>query len=791
MRLPGLTSLRTRALLLGLLPMLLMSLLLGGYLVGARLNDLEQALQSRGQALANELAATAIYGIFSGDTASLRASAKHFLARADVLTIAIRDGDGKTLLRASNPALQRLSSQQHLRHYRFEAPVRGIVSSQPADELAEATGLPEPQPLGEVELTLVDRSYGLAPDVLGTALLIMLGGILVTSLLALIMTRQVTRPIIALSEAIKRLKRGDLSARVEERSTGELRVLEEGFNQMAERVAMTQEELTREVEQMVQDLQTTMDALEVRNIQLDLARKKALAASQAKSDFLAVMSHEIRTPMNGITGFARLLSRSRLDPLQREQVKAIRESADNLLAIVNEILDFSKLESGQLQFHEEPFLIRKMVQGVVTLFSTQAEEKGLKLRSLVYNDVPEAMLGDGLRIRQVLINLVSNAVKFTEQGEVVIRVMLDGDDGEDLITFSVEDTGIGIDPLRGDQLFEPFTQGEVSTERRYGGTGLGLSISKKIVKVLGGGIGFDSSPGEGSTFWFSLPLKPAEIPEEAMSSILSDDPESMLSSSPLSGVRILVADDNAINLELTRAILHSYDAQITAVSDGAQAVREAETHAFDLILMDIHMPVMSGLEAARKIRTGDGASCDCPIIAVTADITAETQKRIFDCGMNEILVKPIDEGKLLLTINSFYQVAQEAPAQQERDTSDEDRPEEQPPVESLQALPLRDRAAALRIAANDETVVERMFGMFLEDLEQALPQMQALKDEGEWRLMWEYNHRLLGAAAACGLPRTHHTLQLIEQALDSEQRQLIDALLGLLAEQTRDLKAER
>jgi len=298
-----------------------------------------------------------------------------------------------------------------------------------------------------------------------------------------------------------------------------------------------------------------------------------------------------------------------------------------------------------------------MVQGVVTLFSTQAEEKGLKLRSLVYNDVPEAMLGDGLRIRQVLINLVSNAVKFTEQGEVVIRVMLDGDDGEDLITFSVEDTGIGIAPLRGDQLFEPFTQGEVSTERRYGGTGLGLSISKKIVKGLGGGIGFDSTPGEGSTFWFSLPLKAAEIPEEAMSSILSDDPESMLSSSPLSGVRILVADDNAINLELTRAILHSYDAQITAVSDGAQAVREAETHAFDLILMDIHMPVMSGLEAARKIRTGDGASCDCPIIAVTANAMSQDKERCLHVGMNDYLSKPVKANQLNNTLSRWLQAS--------------------------------------------------------------------------------------------------------------------------------------
>ena len=773
-------GLRARALVLGLVPMLVMSLLLGGYLVNARMTDLESSLQSRGQALANELAALAVYGLFSGNTDSLESAVRTFLEKPDIIGILIRDADGKVLVRIDRPPADASAGE---RRHRFLATVRGPTATVAAEELGEpAHPAATPAPLGSVELTLMERSLsGLRHEVLRNALLIILGGILLTSLLALLLSERTVRPIIALSRAVERITGGDLSARVEERSRGELGILEKGFNQMAERVALTQEQLTAEVEQTVRDLQTTMDALEVRNIQLDLARKRALAASKAKSDFLAVISHEIRTPMNGITGFARLLARSDLDPQQRAQLNAIRESADNLLAIVNEILDFSKLESGEIRFHEEPFRLRKLVNGVVTLFSPQAEEKGLGLRQLVYDDVPDWLLGDALRIRQVLINLVNNAIKFTEHGEVVIRVMLDGEQDEDLITFSVQDTGMGIDPLRGDRLFEPFTQGDPGTDRRYGGTGLGLSISKKIVKGMQGGIGFDSTPGEGSNFWFTLPLKPVEEEPEEHSSLLNDPYDADDPDAPLADLRILVADDNAVNLELSRSLLAGHGAAIVTAGNGEEALARAAEQSFDLILMDIHMPVMNGLEAARRIRRGDGPNVDTPIVAITADVTAENQHRIFAAGMNEVLIKPVDEQKLLLTIRSFYRV--------ELPPSDGSAPQASAEVvQDGETLPLRDEAAALRIAGGNARVVAHMFEMFLADLDKGLEDMPALLEDGEWQLLWEYNHRLLGAAAACALPRTHHCLQRLEQVIRDREAGLVHALLEALKTQAEALR---
>ena len=575
------SSLRIKALLLGLLPAVVMSLLVGGFLIDARLDDVRQALQSRGQAIANELAASSVYGLFSGDTGSLQGTARKFLQQTDIASITIRSATGDKVLQLSNPDLLNAHRPGELsrrepnnRLYRFHAKVAGIQSSQPIDAEDEVSGgrtLTSEATLGSVEVILADRSLNrLQRDVLSTALLLILGGIVVTALLALLMSQRVIRPILALSSAVDRLRQGDLSARVERHSRDEIGILEEGFNQMAERIALTQDELTAEVDQAVSDLQTTMDALEVRNIELDLARKRALKASRAKSDFLALISHEIRTPMNGIIGFSRLLGRSPLGSAQMQQLKAIQDSADNLLAIINDVLDFSKLESGRISFHIEPFRVRKLISGVTMLFDQRASEKGLELCQLVYDDVPDLIEGDSLRVRQVLINLLSNAIKFTPRGQITLRVMIDGTDEDELITFSVQDTGIGISPEATERLFQPFTQADGATDREYGGTGLGLSISRKLVEGMQGRIDFDSTPGEGSTFRFSLPLRrlesesaPATVPTRGHAAKTEGGQR-------LDGLRILVADDNPINLELAQAILEQQGATVTTAATGGR-----------------------------------------------------------------------------------------------------------------------------------------------------------------------------------------------------------------------------
>ncbi len=758
----NLYSLRVKALLLGVVPAMLMSLLIGAYLIGVRFASLEEALQSRGKALANELAAMSLYGLFSGDRKTLESSAHTFLSRPDIVRIRISDARGSLLLELEKPGHGKHGDAgDSTRLHHFRSLVRGIALPHPND-LPDDTDAPvnnRPSVLGVVELTLVDESLiNLQHEALVTTLLIITAGILLTSLIALFMSERVVHPIIALSRAVERIRKGDLSARVEQRSRGEIGLLEAGFNQMARRIAMTQDELQSEVEQTVKDLQTTMDALEIRNIELDLARKRALEASRAKSDFLAIISHEIRTPMNGITGFARLLARSNLSPEQREQLKAIQESADNLLAVINEVLDFSKLESGQLQFHDEPYRVRSLVSSVVTLFTPQAEDKGLQLHHMVYDDVPVWLVGDSLRIRQVLINLVGNAIKFTDSGEVVVRVMLDGDDEEELVTFSVRDTGIGLDPLLGDRLFEPFTQGESDTTRRYGGTGLGLSISKKLVKGMQGGMGFDSTPGKGSTFWFSLPLRlPDELFED--SSLIAIEEDSMLAQAPLADMRILVADDNPINLELTRAVLQRHEASVATATTGREALQLAEKQSFDLILMDIHMPEMSGLEAAKAIRNGDGPNTVTPIVAITADVTAANQKRIFAVGMSEIIIKPLDETRLMSVISGLFRMS---------DLLD-DNPEDAPPAgndddDIEETLPVRDEERALRVAGGDRQIAQRMFHMLVDNLERELPELQKAAKRGDMQALREQAHKLKGAAAACGTPALHRVLDQLGRA---------------------------
>ena len=780
-------SLKSKALLLGILPAIVMSLLIGGYLIKARLNDLELALHSRGQALANELAAISVYGLFSGDTSSLEASAREFLSRPDVVSISVLSTSGEHIVHLDNPIFRQNRgdpSKDHL--HEFESPARVMLTSDPlmTEGPQAASGADLPTPLGRVRVVLADRSLiNLRSEVLITALLLIIGGIAVTSLLALAITHKVIEPIVALSTAVDRVRQGDLNVRVERHSRDEIGILEEGFNTMAARIALNQDELMAEVGQATEDLQTTMDALEVRNIQLDIARKKALKASQAKSDFLALISHEIRTPMNGIIGFARLLQQSCVEPEQQEQIRAIQDSADNLLSIINDVLDFAKLESGQVTFHTEPLRLRQLTSSIVRLFSGQARDKGLVLARQIDEDVPDHIMGDSLRIRQVLTNLLGNALKFTRRGQVTLRVARDRDSKGDWLEFSVRDTGIGISTESIGKLFQPFTQANDSTEREYGGTGLGLSISKKLVEGMHGSIDVESRPGMGSTFRFRLPLL---VADEIASSTLPaerDGSERNRSVTDLSGLRLLVADDNRINLKLAQALLSMHGASVTLAADGEEAIALATQHAFDLILMDIHMPGVSGHQAARRIRSGNGPNAATPIIAVTADIMAENQQQLQDAGMNKILLKPFDQEKLLQLIHEFSLTP--APAAMD---STEGGSRILPAQEDEDGLPTRDPEAALRTAAGSPEVADELFGMLLSELDPGLADIIELSQRGDWTLLRDQVHKLIGACAACGVPALHAALQRLEQAAARQDASDTHHLIGLVATRIRQVK---
>ena len=383
------------------------------------------------------------------------------------------------------------------------------------------------------------------------------------------------------------------------------------------------------------------EELKLRNAALETSRLAEREANRAKSAFLANMSHEIRTPMNGIIGCTEILLDMSPSPEQRPYLSMLREAEGLLLAIINDILDFSKLESAQITVEALPVELASAVHGTAALLQTQAEDKGLTLTTSLDPTLPAWIVGDPMRLRQVLLNLLGNAVKFTQTGGIALSAERLGG----TIRFAVSDTGIGISPYRLHLLFQDFSQ--VHDSIAIGGTGLGLAISKRLVEAMGGEIGVESEPGRGSRFWFTLPLsEPAtpviEIPAAAT-------PES----GPL---EILVAEDVLVNQVIVERMLTRAGHRVTLVDDGAAALDAVRQRRFDLVLMDMRMPGMDGVTATEAIRRLPGPEQAIPIIGLTANATPEDAARCRAAGMNDHMIKPIDRTTLLRAVASWSRV---------------------------------------------------------------------------------------------------------------------------------------
>jgi two-component system sensor histidine kinase BarA len=676
-----------------------------------------------------------------------------------------------------------------------------------------------------------------------------------------------------------------------------------------------QSRLEKEIEQATREAHESMEATEIRNAELDLARRRAIDANRAKSAFLARMSHEIRTPMNGVIGFTRLLGKTSLDTRQSDFVSTIEKSARSLLRIVDDILDFSQLEAGKLVLGHESFSLRECVESAVGLWAPQAHARHLELVSLVYSDVPDQLVGDETRIIQVLNNLLGNAIKFTDSGDVIVRVMLeDEDEFHVFVTFAVSDTGVGI-PL-GDQqrLFTAFDQGSSNTGREFGGTGLGLSICHALVTAMHGQISVTSRLSEGSVFRASVRLDrdPDAMPirlvpplnrrgllidqhnlsrialqnaltdmglavdelprfdaadtaemsrydlliagcsdekrdidkalalindvvlnqgKPALALVSSSDeatlqrfrdagataciskpaPRRQLqlclracfstpptnadttltaqAASPppgtsadserlLRGKLCLAADDHPINLQLITHLLRDLGAEVLQANDGDDAVEIAALRPVDLVFLDIHMPRMNGLDAARRIHELPHLR-NVPIIALTADAAEKNQRNVIRAGVQKTLIKPVSEQALhdaVAAILANVEIINTVSGGQDQS-------------EVVANQPVRDELQALRIAGGSKGVAEKLFADLCKELPRAVEEMLVSMDSRDWSELWQQAHRLHGASAVCGVPALKHALGELQPVLALEDEAAAEVLLRRVAEEAERVVA--
>ncbi len=913
-------GLQNRLLYISLIPALIIGLVAASWFTYVDISRHRTAFVERSQAVALRLADALTQPVAARQEHLIDALIRRALNEKDARSIRLFNASASEWLiqgpTPQGPAYPiSISDTRQLTLHIGEESYRYLVPIISPEEIIARIPSPRPSAWIELEFDYSGIQLNYYQIILRNLVLLMSALVIIVGF-GLYLSRKITRPVQNMIKTVVDIREGNLESRIDVKSTGELRELEEGINAMAETIKDAYNEMQNSVDQATSDLRETLETIEIQNIELDMARREAQQANQVKTEFLANMSHEIRTPLNGIIGFARLLSRSTLTSKQEDYIATIMSSSQVLLTIINDVLDFCKIEAGKLTLDNRSTNLRESIEDVLTMLAPTSSSKNLEVVSLFFSDVPEQLIFDPLRLKQVLTNLISNAIKFTNEGSVVIRTMIEAQQGNKVtVRVSVTDTGIGLSKTQQKELFQAFSQADSSTAREFGGTGLGLVISKRLVEQMGGDIGLESAKGEGSTFWFNiraeispaaqqppklkgledvavaiieqremtrlafchqiqgwgasilefntaaelqqhLAQKQSPVPTLAIMDIDGQDknddlyrtiqsierdmrcqtlvisnatdddisarlveqgahfylvkpirtaelyqaliqmlepkenqliPERLRLDNLKSAINVLAVDDNPANLKLIVTLLEFLDIHALQAGSGEEAVQIAQSNELDLILMDIQMPNMDGLEATRIIRRSEPNNRHVPIVALTAHALAEEREVMLEAGMDDFIAKPIDEDQLQRTLFKWTGATLENNQQNRIQSHHNEDPPLQMDLTQLAENPVVDLVQGLEKASGKLSLAKDMFAMLMESLTRDLALINQHYNQGDFKALLEQVHRLHGATHYCGVPRLRLVVMQTETLLKQGHYGMLEDSLTMLNDEINNI----